>query len=184
MIHRVSRCALLLLFASSVQYATAADQPVIHIRNFVQVNEHLFRGAEPSAQGLQDLAHIHIILDLDLREAGQATEAERQAAEKLGMKYVNVPLPPLHGPTPDEMKRILSLIYQDDTGRMFVHCWRGKDRTGTVIACYRIEHDGWDNRKAASEAEKYGMSWLQRGMRSFILGFKPVDLPPPLEAEK
>jgi tyrosine-protein phosphatase SIW14 len=184
MFYRVPRYAFVLLFAFSAQYAGAADQPVIHIRNFGQVNEHLFRGAEPSVQGLRDLAKMHVLLDLDLREAGQATETERQEAEKLGIKYVNVPLRALRGPTPDEMKRILSLIYQDDTGKMFVHCWRGKDRTGTVIACYRIEHDGWDSRKAESEAIRYGMSWMQRGMRSFILAFKPIDLPPPLQAEK
>jgi len=52
------------------------------------------------------------------------------------------------------------------------------------VACYRIEHDGWDNRRASEEASKYGMSWMERGMRSFIVKFKPVDLPAPLEAEK
>jgi hypothetical protein len=26
---------------------------------------------------------------------------------------------------------------------VFVDCHAGKDRTGVVIACYRIAHDGW-----------------------------------------
>jgi tyrosine-protein phosphatase SIW14 len=126
---------------------------------------------------------MHVLLDVDLREPGQPTEAERRLAEKLGIKYINVPLNGFGAPKPDEMKRILSLISADDAGTVFVHCRRGKDRTGTVIACYRIEHDGWDNEKAAAEADRYGMSRLERGMRAFVLKFKPIDLAPPLQAE-
>ncbi len=32
---------------------------------------------------------------IDLRESGGATDFEKREAEKLGMKYMNVPLPPL-----------------------------------------------------------------------------------------
>ena len=179
------KCAGLaaLLAVACLSPLTAAEQPVVHIKNFGQVNGHVFRGAEPSPQGLQDLANLHVLLDVDLREPGQPTEAERRLAEKLGIKYINVPLNGFAAPKPDEMKRILSLISADDAGTVFVHCRRGKDRTGTVIACYRIEHDGWSNRKAVAEADKYGMSRLERGMRAFVLNFKPVDLAPPLQAE-
>jgi protein tyrosine/serine phosphatase len=60
---------------------------------------------------------------------------------------------------------------------VFVHCRRGKDRTGTVIACYRIQHDGWDNRHALEEAKEHGMSSFERAMRAYILSFKPQTVP-------
>jgi protein tyrosine/serine phosphatase len=56
---------------------------------------------------------------------------------------------------------------------VFVHCRRGKDRTGTVIACYRIQHDGWTNIHALEEAKSHGMSFAERSMRAYILHFKP-----------
>jgi len=174
----------LVLIASFARLCGAVDVTSVHIRNFGQVNDHLFRGGEPTLQGLQELAKLHVLLDVDLREGGTATENERRMAESLGIKYINIPLRALSPPTPEEIKRILSLISSDDSGAMFVHCRRGKDRTGTVIACYRVEHDGWDNRKAEEEAERYGMSRLERGMRAFILSFKPIDLAPPLQAAK
>ncbi len=43
-----------------------------------------------------------------------------------------------------------------------------------MIACYRIAHDGWSNRKALAEAQSEGMSWMEFGMKSFVLGFQPV----------
>jgi len=51
---------------------------------------------------------------------------------------------------------------------VFVHCKRGADRTGTIIGCYRIAHEGWTADRALSEAKQYGMSWLERGMREYI----------------
>jgi protein tyrosine/serine phosphatase len=65
-----------------------------------------------------------------------------------------------------------------------VHCWRGKDRTGTIIACYRIQHDGWSSRQALKEAEQRGLSHAEFGMRSFILKFSPLDLPAPFALNK
>ncbi len=171
----LANCAICVGLLPGVSQAAGA--PVVHIRNFGQVNEHLYRGGEPTEDGLRELANLHVALDIDLREAGTATEAERKIARSLGMQYVNVPFPPLSAPGRDLVKRVLSLMEPDDAGNIFVHCRRGKDRTGTIVACYRVEHDGWDNRRAELEANRYGMSWAERGMRSFILHFKPIELP-------
>jgi tyrosine-protein phosphatase SIW14 len=163
---------------SSIAYSA------VHIRNFGEVNDHLYRGGEPSSQGLHELAAMHVSTVIDLREPGSGREAERRLAEELGMKYVNIPLPRLSAPSAAEMNRVLSLIVPDDAGRVFIHCWRGKDRTGTVIACYRIQHDGWTLAQALEEAKQNGLSRLEHAMRSFILQFKPVDLPASLAAER
>ncbi len=87
------------------------------------------------------------------------------------MHYVNIPLKPLAAPTTVEVRRILLLLLNRGANPVFVHCRRGKDRTGTVIACYRIQHDGWKNNRALEEANEYGMSWAELGMRAFILHF-------------
>ena len=173
---RSACCALVFFLALN---AFAADTPAIHIKNFGRVNDHLLRGSQPSPQGLRELAAAHVNLVLDLREPGPSAVAEKQLVESLGMKYVQLPLPAWHAATSPEIQRALSILAPDDAGTSFVHCWRGKDRTGTVIACYRIQHDGWDARRALQEAHKYGMSRVQRAMASFILEFKPQDLPHP-----
>lgn len=160
-----------------VQLSLAAEIKIQHVRNFDEVNEHLYRGAEPSPVGLQELGAMGVKMIIDLRETSQSTEFEKHEAEKLRIKYVNVPFPPFSAPKPDEMDRVLSLLTSNGSQTVFVHCRRGKDRTGTVIACYRVQHDHWDNQSALAEAKKHGMSFTERGMRSFILNFKPVVLP-------
>jgi tyrosine-protein phosphatase SIW14 len=173
---------LLFAFVSVAWPGLAAEPPAADVRNFGQVNDHLYRGAAPSAVAIQELGAMGVKLMIDLRESGPVTLHEKAQAEKLGIRYVNIPLPPTSAPTQSEIAHVLSLLSQNESARIFVHCRRGKDRTGTVIACYRIQHDGWANKKALAEANGYGMSKVERGMRSFIGHFTPLTVPALLKA--
>jgi tyrosine-protein phosphatase SIW14 len=83
----------------------------------------------------------------------------------------------LSAPTQAQIEHVLPLLFQSESEPVFVHCRRGKDRTGTVLACYRIQHDNWNNRRALEEAKSYGMSRLERSMQAYVLHFTPVILP-------
>ncbi len=174
----------LLVTLSLVGLCLAGEVKPLHVRNFAEVNDHLYRGGVPSNIGLQELAAMHVTMVIDLREPGEGTDFEKQAIKTLGMKYVNIPLRPFSAPSQEQMDSVLSLLLHNDSERIFVHCRRGKDRTGTVIACYRMQHDGWDKRAALREAIKHGMSFTERGMRSFILDFTPASTPTLAKAEK
>lgn len=181
---RLTFIGLVLCAVCPAQRSETGNAGTVHIRNFGEVNDHLYRGAEPTLQGMRELRAARVVLDIDLRESGAATEAERRIAQSLGIQYVNVPFPPFSAPGLDQLKRVLSLLEPDDAGKIFVHCRRGKDRTGTVVACYRIQHDGWANRRAIEEARSYGMSHTERGMRSFILHFKPMEIVPAVSVSR
>jgi tyrosine-protein phosphatase SIW14 len=163
----------LVLILCLIELGSAQSKP-LHVRNFAEINDHLYRGGAPTNVGLEELAAMHVSMIIDLREPGEGTDFERQAVKGLGMKYINAPFRPFSAPSQEQMDQVLSLLLHSDSERIFVHCRRGKDRTGTVIACYRMQHDGWDKRAALLEARKHGMSFTERGMRSFILDFTPA----------
>ncbi|HMF79527.1 MAG TPA: tyrosine-protein phosphatase [Bryobacteraceae bacterium] len=171
----ISSTALAFVFV--LRLASAADTSAASaVRNFGQVNDHLYRGAVPSPVAIQELGAMGIKMVIDLREPGEKTTTEQTLVEKLGIRYVNVPMRSMSAPTQEQIEHVLSLLNQHETDRVFVHCRRGKDRTGTVIACYRVQHDGWSNRKAQGEANEFGMSRVERGMRSFIVHFTPLNV--------
>ena len=66
---------------------------------------------------------------------------------------------------------MLDVINAPENQPVFVHCRLGQDRTGTIIACYRITHDGWNAADARKEAKTRGMSWTQIGMKNYIDDF-------------
>ena len=111
---------------------------------------------------------------MDLRENGGRASGEKQLVTSLGMRYVNVPMSRLNPPTEAEIRRILALLEDATAGPVFVHCLRGADRTGAVVAAYRIDHDHWDNSRALKEALSLGMSFFQLPRQNFIRKFRPL----------
>jgi len=148
----------------------SADVP-----NFQKVNEEVYRGAQPTEQGFKRLAGLGIKTVIDLRQIGEHSQGDEQkAVEANAMRYVSVPMKGMSTPTNEQVSTVLALLEDKAAEPVFVHCRRGADRTGTVIACYRISHDHWDNEKALSEARSYGMSWFERAMQHYVLRYEPA----------
>ena len=143
------------------------------LSNFYKIDQHVWRGAQPDADGFAALAKMGVKTVLDLRGPEHSEADEKQIVESLGMHYVSVPMLGMHTPTEDQISRAMSLMNDTTAWPVFVHCQRGADRTGAVVACYRIGHDHWDNKKALSEARSFGMSWYQRALQSYVKGYEP-----------
>jgi protein tyrosine phosphatase (PTP) superfamily phosphohydrolase (DUF442 family) len=153
-----------------------AGPSVQGINNFYQVDEHVYRGAQPTTEGFKYLAKIGVKTVLDLREDDERSSGERMVVTSLGMQYVNVPMTGLTPPTATEITKILALLEDGTAGAVFVHCKSGADRTGVVIAAYRIDHDHWDNSRALKEAMSCGMSSFQFPRQSYIRKFQPLTI--------
>jgi tyrosine-protein phosphatase SIW14 len=156
-------------------FPAAAQSAPAGVPNFYQVNDHLFRGAQPTNEGFQSLAKLGVKTIIDLREAGSRSVAEQKVVEAAGMRYVTIPFQGMSAPSPANVAKVLALFNDTSAGPVFVHCRRGADRTGTVIACYRISHDGWDNQKALQEAKTDGMSWTEVAMQHYVKAFHGFD---------
>ena len=136
--------------------------------NFHQVNEQLYRGAQPKRGGIQRLAQLGIKTVVNLRGDDERSQTEEQETRAAGLHYFNVPFERLGRPTDEQVERVLSIINAPENQPVFVHCQRGADRTGAIIAVYRIEHHGWTSEQAKAEAKRYGMRPWQLGMKDYI----------------
>ena len=154
-------------------------QEITGVHNFHQVNDSVYRGAQPSKEGFQSLAHLGIKTVIDLRSGGGRSRDEQKVVEAAGMRYIVLPFHGFEAPSDAQISKALAVLNDASAGPVFVHCRRGADRTGTVIACYRISHDHWDNAKALQEAASDGMSRLEVAMKHYVLNFKtsPVAVP-------
>ncbi len=163
---------LLSAFLPALLLASDADLPGVH--NFQKVNEQVYRGAQPTELGFDTLAKLGIKTVVDLRQIGEHSQAEEQQfVESRGMRYVSVPMKGMSTPTDEQVSSVLALLNDSSAGPVFVHCKRGADRTGAVIACYRIGHDLWNNTRALKEARSLGMSWYQRALQKYVAAYQP-----------
>ena len=165
-----------MLTASALVVALALNglaQSATHyaeLPNFHPVNSQLYRGAQPKPAGLGKLKAMGVRTIVNLRGEDDHTRAEGEEARTLGLAYYNISLPEFSRPKDEEVQRVLDIIDAPENQPVFVHCRRGEDRTGTIIACYRIMH-GWNAAEAKKEAKTRGMNWTQIGMRSYIDDF-------------
>jgi tyrosine-protein phosphatase SIW14 len=171
----LGRGAIFSLAASLTLASAWASSQSDNLPNFQKVDDHVYRGAQPTNSGFKDLAERGIKTVVDLRDIGEHSQADEQkVVTDLGMRYVSIPMQGMSTPKNDQVAAVLTLLNDVTSGPVFVHCKRGADRTGTVIAVYRISRDGWENKRALSEAKSYGMSVFERAMQHYVADYKPA----------
>ena len=160
--------ALILLSASvSAQDATRyAELP-----RFQHVSERVYRGAQPRDGGLSRLRELGINTVINLRGASAQTRAQEAEARALGLNYFNIALPNWGRPQDARVRRILEIIAAPENGRVFIHCRSGVDRTGLIVAMYRMTNEGWNANDALAEADRDGMRRTQFWMRDYAEDF-------------
>jgi protein tyrosine/serine phosphatase len=142
-----------LAFSVSVFGQSNASFPNIKIKNFGQMDERFYRGAQPNEGDYKDLATLGIKTVIDLRD--DPASYERRDVEALGMHYVNIPMSDKDYPSNDQADQFLKLVNATATGKFFVHCAGGRHRTGVMGAVYRFTHDQWNFDKVYAEMKDY-----------------------------
>jgi uncharacterized protein (TIGR01244 family) len=157
----------------------AANVP---IQRFQRVDENLYRGSQPDAEGFRKLKEIGVKTIINFRIESDALETrEQEIVESLGMRYVHVPIKDGNFFTwfrriPGETVKKFFAVLESEQGPFFVHCRRGTDRTGAMVAFYRMARHGWDAARAKNEANEVGMRFWYRGLRRQIQAFDPSDV--------
>ena len=124
------------------------------IPNFSEVTPALYRGGQPSNQGFAALAKMGIDIVVDLRGSG---EPERKEVTRLGMQYVPIPWH-CYQPKDEIFAQFLTLLRENPGKKVFVHCRLGDDRTGMMVAAYRMSEQGWSAEEAMNDMEIHGYS--------------------------
>ena len=99
---------------------------------------------------------------VNFRDERAETEIEKRQVESLGIKYVGIPFSANHKPPTDQIVEFLDLLRANPSTKIFVHCRRGADRTGLMIAAYRVSIEHQPVTDAVSEMHRFHYDWLFR----------------------
>ena len=142
------------------------------VSNAGKVNDSLFRGAQPKPEGFAELQKLGITLVVNLRSEHREVEWERKQVESLGLRYVNIPIGGFATPKEEQVAQFLTLFRQSAGQKIFVHCHYGEDRTGVMIATYRIAAQKWSADQAVQEMHSFGFrGFWHPAMESYVRKF-------------
>ena len=113
---------------------------------------------EPLHERLQHFSQAKITVFIDLteetetQELGDYSAALRQIQASPALVRHHFPIPDMHIPSIPQMQAILAQIISalDQQQTVYVHCWGGLGRTGTVIGCLLVEQ-GWEYDQALAQ---------------------------------
>lgn len=147
-----------LLSGTKVGAAETADSKK-NLPNFHSVNSVLYRGGEPTKEGMTELKELGVKTVIDLRNPGEKKFDEADEAKHLGMKYIAMPMNS-EPPTRKQVNTMLDAIKAaqdapEKKGKVFVHCAHGSDRTGCMMGIWRVTQDKWTYDEAYKEMRQY-----------------------------
>jgi uncharacterized protein (TIGR01244 family) len=143
---------------------------VAGIGNFALVDDDLYRGAQPTREGIESLKRQGVKTVINLRD--DADPAERQWVESAGMRYVQIPSNASRV-EPAKVREFLDEVKASPRS-IFVHCLQGRDRTGLDVAVYRMVEQTWPREAALKELYAHGYNWpFFPGIARYIRTFDP-----------
>jgi len=152
------------------------------ICNFHQVDAQLYRGGRPRPTAYPKLVEVGIrtIIDLEERESagkekGEIDRFNQGLPPGRKIQFISLPIDPpeieVTGISQGKMKALFELM-RDAQKPVFLHCYHGKDRTGAVVAVYRMLMEQKSFADAYLEAYHYGFSRKDHGLSQTIDRYK------------
>src|SRR5215469_2691519 len=133
-------------------WATKLDRK--GLSNFYEVSTNLYRGAQPSAQGMKELKGMGIRTVVDLR----SFHSDNSLVARGDLKLARLHMEPWHASDKDVVQ-FLKIVTDTNNLPVFVHCQRGADRTGMLCAVYRVVVCGWTKDAAIQEMKQGGFAF-------------------------
>lgn len=155
---------LLILAALFTNVADAAEPrlrpadwatPIIseHLDNWHKVDALVYRSEQPDSDAMKEIEAFGIKRVLNLRDLHD----DNDEIKGTSLKSFHVPIKTTEI-NDEHVVKALKIIKSSDES-ILVHCWHGADRTGTVIAMYRIIYQGWSKDRAIDELVNGGYNY-------------------------
>ncbi len=143
--------------------------------NLHKVSNDLYRGAQPTAEGMKELAKLGVKTIINLRSFNSDRPEIKASGEKF--VYEHIWMKAWHAED-KEIVRFLKILNDPAKRPVFVHCQHGADRTGTMCAVYRIAFQGWEKQEALREMTRgaYGYHGIWQNLLRYVTNLDVEDM--------
>ena len=123
---------------------------VAGVPNLYQVSHELYRSGQPTAEGMRELEKKGIRTVINFRNFHK--DDKKVAGTSLTSKQIPINTWDIH---PDDDDKFLKVL-EECPKPVLIHCLHGSDRTGAMVAVYRVRKQGWSTEDAIAEMQTGG----------------------------
>ncbi|WP_422081846.1 tyrosine-protein phosphatase [Ulvibacterium sp.] len=153
--------SILAVFALSIG-STVAQQDDVHkvesryFKNLYRINDSIYRSEQPSKKGFRELEALGIKTIINLRRLKE----DNKKAKGTDLQLKKIPLRAAKMVEAD-INNVLHIIQVSEKPAL-IHCWHGSDRTGVIIAAYRVVVENWEKERAIREFKRKEFGYHER----------------------
>ena len=152
------------------QKATIKQIDTLDFKNLYQVNDNLFRSEQPSRSGFKVLEEMGIKTILNLRRRW----SNKRKAKDFDFKLIHQPIKTKQLKEDDILNALR--VIQSAEQPVLVHCWHGSDRTGTIIAAYRMVIQNWTKESAIEEFKNENLGYHENWYPNLLILLKNLEI--------
>jgi protein tyrosine/serine phosphatase len=161
-----------------VQNKVESNRPVLWatpiqlqgVANLYRVTDYLYRSEQPTAEGMKNLERMGMRTIIDLK----VIESDSDVIRGTGLHLEELSVKPWHIEH-ENVVRVLQIIRKRENGPFLIHCWKGEDRVGVMIAMFRIIEQGWTKDEAIQEMVEGGYGF-NRAWINIVRYVKQADV--------
>jgi len=113
--------------------------------NLFALNDSVYRSEQPNKKAFKELENFGFKTIINFRRI----KIDERKAKNTNLKLVNLPM---RSSELTETKIVEALKTINEAEKpVLLHCWHGSDRTGIIVAAYRIVFEKWSKEDAVSE---------------------------------
>jgi tyrosine-protein phosphatase SIW14 len=146
----------------------ASPRALPGVGNFAKVDDGLFRGEQPTAEGFATLEDLGVKTIINLRN--KSSDRELLTGRKVDL--VEIPVRP-HDLDEAQVLAFMKVATDPRRRPAFVHCHHGADRTGAMVAVYRMVVQDWPRQDALAELPRFGFHRVWVNLKQYVRRFDP-----------
>jgi len=158
--------------------AKPCDDCVPGVENFAKISPALWRGAQPTAEGFQNLEKQGLRTVVSFRH----DHDDLPLLKGTKLNYLRIPSFAFH-PTQANLVTFLKVMEDPANWPVYIHCAQGRDRTGYNAVAYRMAVQGWGAEDALREMHLFHFNKIWVGNPGFLRKLDPAQLQERVKAE-
>lgn len=131
--------------------------------NFNEIEPGFFRSGRLPEESYPELKKLGIKTVVNLIDKEKECCDELAGLKEYGIQTIRIPWNGFDRPKDEDVQKFIEVAKNPQNRPLLVHCKRGAERTGVMIACWRIAEKGWTFEQAHEEMKQMKFRWFWYG---------------------